>query len=226
MPKLIDLTGKRFGRLVVLEKAGRRVSENGNATIMWKCKCDCGNVVEIRGASLRNGNTRSCGCFIEEKRSEFHKTHGDSYSKIYNIWRRMKDRCYNPNNNRYHRYGGRGITVCDEWLNDYNAFKKWAFENGFVENSSRKECSLDRIDSNGNYCPENCRWVNSFIQSNNKVDTIYLTYKDETHSLTEWSLLLNMSRGTLYNRLYLYKWPLEKAFETPVKHRKEVNAVG
>lgn len=222
MPKLIDLTGERFGRLVVLERLENYVSENGSSATMWKCKCDCGNIVNVRSSNLRNGHTRSCGCLFDEEHYNFHKTHGDSYSRIYNILRRMKDRCYNPRNNRYYRYGGRGITVCEEWL-DYNNFKKWAFENGFNENSSRKECSLDRIDSDGNYCPENCRWVNSFIQNNNKSNTVMLTYKGVTHSIIEWSAILGMSRGTLYNRLYLYNWPLEKAFETPLgNQRKEV----
>lgn len=159
MGKFIDLTGRRFGRLLVLEKAGR----NDSLQILWRCRCDCGKETITRGLTLRNGETKSCGCLFEESRKAgFHVIHGGSKERLYNIWRAMRSRCNNPNNWKYSDYGGRGIRVCSEW-NKYPVFRQWAMTHGY-ENS----LSIDRIDVDGNYEPDNCRWADDKTQANNK----------------------------------------------------------
>lgn len=159
MGKLIDLTGQRFGRLTVIERVG--TSKNGNA--LWDCKCDCGNTAVVRGASLKNGITRSCGCLIAESTKNRNTTHCLSKTRLYRIWANMKDRCLNSNTREYPYYGGRGITVCDEWKNDFQAFYNWAMANSYQDH-----LSIDRIDNDKGYTPDNCRWATHSEQMYNR----------------------------------------------------------
>ena len=155
-----DMTGKKFGHLTVLE---RGANKNGGRAV-WKCRCECGAIVERYGTDLRAGRTVSCGkcqCW-HTKKDPYNRT------RLYWVWHSMKNRCYNPKELAYKSYGGRGILVCDEWRDSFTAFRKWAHSNGYDENAPRGECTLDRIDVNGNYCPENCRWVDMKAQAENK----------------------------------------------------------
>lgn len=180
-----DLTGKRFGRLVVLG-----VDDNGKRKTSFVCQCDCGNVKSIRSDALLSGATVSCGCAKKEqdrKNLTANHKHKMSGTRIYNIWVGIKDRCYNPHNARYHRYGGRGIAVCEEWLHDFSAFYSWALENGYKEN-----LTIDRIDNNGNYCPTNCRWANVKEQCNNRSTNVKITIGNSTRTLTEWCEIFDL----------------------------------
>lgn len=168
MGRLIDLTGKRYGRLVVLERC--ETVKHGDH-VKWLCQCDCGNMAKVRSNSLRFGNTLSCGCLKIDhamKHVEEHTKHGLSGERLYAVWKSLVSRCTNPNNERYKDYGGRGITVCKQWLHDYESFRKWAFETGYDTAAKRNVCTIDRINNEGNYEPSNCRWVDMKVQCANR----------------------------------------------------------
>lgn len=166
--RFIDLTGKRFGKLVVQEHAG--VSKFKAA--LWKCRCDCGKEVIVNSNALRTGHTQSCGCKRKEATSQWLKKYNTKHSacgsRLYVVWEGIKQRVSNPNNSHYKYYGGRGITICEEWKDDFAAFETWAFQNGYDPTAEYGECTIDRIDVDGNYEPSNCRWVSLKDQASNK----------------------------------------------------------
>lgn len=205
MPKLIDLTGQRFGRLTIVERA-----ENIGRTTRWRCVCDCGNETVARQPDLRSGRTRSCGCLFSEQLAERNATHNLSKTRLCNIWRSMKDRCYNPNCQAFKNYGGRGIEVCKEWRCDLKAFYDWAISNGYDDS-----LTIDRIDVNGNYEPSNCRWADKTVQANNTRANHLLEYGGETMTIADWSRRTGIKQHTILRRLSL-GWDIEKTLKTPV----------
>lgn len=168
MAKFQDLKGEKFGRLLVLERAESYIEPSGRKRTMWKCLCDCGKITIVQASSLKAQTVHSCGCAKTERNQKYFTTHGFSKEKLYGLWREIKKRCYNPNYKQFKDYGGRGIIVCDEWLNNYVAFRNWALNNGYNPNAKFGDCTIDRINVNGNYSPENCRFVSMKIQNQNK----------------------------------------------------------
>ena len=200
MSKLIDLTGRRFGRLVVVERAEN--SADGRAR--WLCRCDCGQSKTVLGEHLKKGRTKSCGCAKSESSSKRFKKHGGRNSKLYRNWSNMKDRCNNPDCKAYRDYGGRGIKVCEEWTDDFSAFQKWALANGYKEG-----LTIDRKDNNKGYSPDNCRWTDRKIQGNNKRNCRYITYKGQRKTVAEWSEITGIPHETLLYRLN-HGWETER----------------
>lgn len=269
MSKLIDLTGKKFGKLTVISRADNYISRHG-AISCWLCRCDCGTELVVRGSNLKSGHTKSCGCLVSEEditnktfnrltaikfhhkdrrgksywvfrcscgnevvarkssvtfgeikscgcsKKTSHVTHGLSKSDLYSVFHAMKQRCFNKNCREYHNYGARGITICTAWLNDSESFFTWALNNGY-----KKGLTIDRIDNNGNYCPENCRWSTLDVQQRNKRSTRLLKYRGETRCEADWADLYKINRNTFRCRLKR-GWGIGKALLTPT--RRSVNA--
>ena len=189
-----DMTGYQFNGCEVLRKNG--TSKDNRAK--WMCKCRCGKRFEAIGKSIRNGHTKSCGCYRKEithNRGKNNKTHGDTKTRLYNIYRGMKERCLNKNYESYHRYGGRGIEICDGWKNDFVAFKKWALDNGYTEN-----LTIDRINNDGNYEPNNCRWVDRKTQTRNRSITKRTMFRGELVTLGEISEITGLSYYMVHYR--------------------------
>lgn len=213
LKKKYDHIGERFGRLLVVGEAEEKVVHGQQRS--WICRCDCGKTTIVKGSNLRNGITNSCGCLALELASKRAKInaykHGDSHERLYKIWLGMKERCLNPNTAHYDCYGGRGITLCEEWL-DYPKFKEWAINNGYNEG-----LTIDRIDVNGNYCPENCRWTTKKEQAQNRRTTLHITFNGEIKTIHEWSQIFGIREKLIWSRIYESNWSVEKALTTPVR---------
>lgn len=193
MPRPLDLTGQRFGRLTAMELLPERKNNNR----VWRCRCDCGGTADVVVSCLGRGNTRSCGCLQRETAANTGRDsgtkHGKCYSPEYVAWRNMHQRCYNPKRTSYEEYGGRGISVCERWH---------TFENFYADMGKRpKNFSLDRIDFDGHYEPGNCRWATHETQQNNRRDTRILEFRGRKQSIAQWAREVGMSKTTLRDRL-------------------------
>lgn len=193
----LNLQGQRFGKLLVLNEDGRY-----GTNVLWRCRCDCGNEVRVRANSLMSGNTTTCGC----GRIEAITSHGMTDTQLFNAWRGMKRRCQANNDRCFDDYRGRGITVCEEWANDFESFKAWALANGY-ENKPR--ISLDRIDNDKGYSPDNCRWVTAKEQGRNRRSNVFLEYNGERHCLAEWAEKLGIDPRTIGYR-YRAGWSVQE----------------
>lgn len=202
-----DLTGQRFERLTVV----KRLENNRHSRAMWLCKCECGNELSVIGQNLILGRTKSCGCLRKEK------AHGLVQTRLHRIWTGMKTRCYNPAHEAFDRYGGAGITVCDEWKDSFRVFYDWAMSNGYADG-----LSIDRIDNSKGYCPENCRWASREEQQNNRRSNHLITYNGKTQTIKQWADELGIKRVTLQARITRYNWDIEKAFGAVRKYQNQM----
>lgn len=193
MGKRIDLAGMRFGKLTVVERAENILVGKQSKTAWW-CKCDCGNETVVITQYLKKGDTKSCGCIQREATPN--KRHGFSKTRLYGIWSGIIGRCCNSKNHAYHNYGGRGIRICEEWRNDFLAFYKWAYANGY-----REGLTIERKDVNGNYEPSNCIWATMQEQANNTRCNKILTLNGESHTVAEWGRITNLGVQVIRNRL-------------------------
>lgn len=204
--KALDLTNQKFNRLTVLGKSDKKGEK-----VMWKCQCDCGNIIYVATCNLRGNKFKSCGCLKNEKLIQRSTKHNKCHTRLYLIWKAMKQRCYNQNNKEYNCYGGRGITICDEWKNDFKSFYDWSIQNGYKEN-----LFIDRINNDSNYEPSNCRWADRKTQNNNTRHNHLITYDGKTLTLSQWAELYNLSYGCLKSRIK-NGWSIEKALTTPTR---------
>jgi hypothetical protein len=192
MGKAKDITGHVFGRLTALYPH----HQGDDGAWFWLCKCECGNEILCDLGRLNSGNTQSCGCYKRDRTSETFRTHGMTNTKLGKVFKGMKQRCSNPKHSSYKNYGGRGIRVCEEWLTDSSSFFEWAVDNGYVEG-----LVIDRIDNNGPYSPENCRWTTYTENGRNRRDTVFLTLDGKTQDIGTWGEKLGIKPKTIANRL-------------------------
>lgn len=214
MGKFVDLTDRQFDRLKVLEKDEPHYTSGGYKKTKWICRCDCGKIVSVVGASLLNGTTKSCGCLREENRKRNKGYH--HRERLYVLWQGIRQRCNNPNNISYKWYGAKGIKVCEEWENDYIAFRKWAIESGYDETLPRGTQTIERLDVGKDYCPENCTWKTIKEQQRNKENTRLFEYNGETHTVGEWSEITGISQTVLHARIFSCGWDIKDAIERPL----------
>ena len=208
--KRIDLTGMVFGKLTAIEP----VKKVKNGDMLWRCKCDCGNESLVQSGNLKSGHTKSCGCYRVDWCKENCTKHGLEHSRLYKIWFNMNLRCLDETNTNYHRYGGRCISVCDEWKENLQAFVDWAMANGY-----RDDLTLDRIDNDGNYEPSNCRWVSMREQANNRRSNVAITFNGKTKTMKQWANDVGIPYKVVWQRIQKLGWSAERALTEPVKGR-------
>ena len=198
MGKAIDITGQKFERLTAT-KLIDMPDKNG---AYWECKCDCGKTIITRGNRLRMGDVKSCGCI--------RKKHGMTGTLLYKKWVSIKYRCNNPHCTDYMNYGGRGIKVCKEWEESFDSFQKWAYESGYSDG-----LTIERIDCDKDYCPENCKWIPMPDQAKNRRMCLMFTYNGKTQNLKQWCDDLGLNYKSTHQRIYKLNWSFEKAISTP-----------
>lgn len=203
--KSLDLSNQKFGNLLVVKK-----SYSKNNKVYWECLCDCGKTTFCTTSNLRCNKIKSCGCLKTLYITQRNIKHNQRNTKLYDIWKAIKQRCLNSNHKSYHNYGGRGIKIFKDWQNNYNSFYEWSMKNGYKEG-----LTIDRIDVNGNYEPSNCRWTTRLIQCNNTRYNRFITINNETKTLAEWCRFYKISYNLVKQRETKYKWDIIKAITTP-----------
>ena len=197
--KTIDISNQRFGRLTAIEK-----STNICGKTAWKCVCDCGNIAYVTTSNLTCNRIRSCGCIKQELLMRRNITHNQRHTRLYEVWKGIKQRCYNPKHRAYHNWGGRGIKMCEDWKNNFQSFYNWSYANGYSPENQKDEknkLTIDRIDVNGNYEPSNCRWVTRKVQASNMRTNKLITINGETHCIAEWCRIYNVHTSNYYKKI-------------------------
>lgn len=217
MGKINNLLGQRFGRLTVIEYAGKDKSNKA----MWVCKCDCGNIKTIVGNNFVRGIVVSCGCKGKENREKAAKAaykHGGRGTRLYRVWKNMRTRCYCEKFIEFDCYGGRGIKMCPQWEHDFSSFKEWALKNGYDDS-----LTIERIDVNGDYSPENCKWATYKEQANNKRNNSFIQYKNKLYTLTQFCEEFNLNYRNCYTR-YKKGFTAQQLIDYCENLKKEVNS--
>lgn len=205
-----NLVGKEFERWTVISAADPTITKSNRVHRRWMCRCECGTERVVLERSLKNGTSKSCGCYHRDEMKvigKCNKKHGMTNTRLYRIFKHMKNRCYNPNDVSYKNYGMLGITICDEW-DTFDSFSEWALSHGYDE-----RLSIDRLDVTRGYSPDNCRWTDAVTQANNKRNTKYYTYNGETHNIGEWAVIFNIPYKKLWKRINS-GWDIQKALTT------------
>lgn len=218
MVNTIEMIGRKFGKLTVIGKSEMRTS---NGEIKWICSCECGKTTIVKGSNLRGGKTKSCGCgVVDGLRAGWKKEkHGGCGTRLYGIWRGMKNRATEKADKKHKKdYYDRGIRICDEWEHSFENFREWALSNGYAD-----DLTIDRIDVNGGYCPENCRWITLAEQANNRRSNRNYTFDGKTQNIAQWARELNISEDMLRERLVLLGWSIEDALLKPSQRRGLTN---
>lgn len=213
MAEFMDLTDRKFNMLTVKE----RMSNSKQGRARWKCLCDCGNYCIVESSKLLNETTKSCGCYRKLRIGNESRKHGRARTKIYETWCHIKQRCFDKNDPRYDDWGGRGITICNEWKENFQSFYDYVSE---LPHFGEKGYSIDRIDNDGNYEPENVRWVTRIVQNNNTRRNHYLTYNGKTQTIAQWARELGVSPYMIYSRINRCHWSLEDALTLPSKRAR------
>ena len=213
MSKCVDLTGQKFGRLTVIKRINNYISPSGSKKSQWLCQCECGNFINVVGQALTRNKTKSCGC-LNRDNIEKKKNLSSKHPRLHQIWCDIRQRTRNPKNCNAKNYLERGITICKEWDN-FDNFCKWALDNGYNENAKNYTCTIDRINNDGNYEPNNCRWVTLKEQSKNKRTTRLFTYMNKTLCLKDWASEMKINYGTLRFRIK-NGMPFEEALTKPI----------
>ena len=215
--KTIDISNKKFGKLLALKRC-----TNMSGKTAWECKCDCGNITFVTTSNLTCNRIRSCGCLKIKQLLERSTTHNQRHTVLYSVWRGLRQRCNNPKHASYHNYGGRGITVCEEWDKSFQAFYDWSYANGYSTENQKDEklkLTIDRIDNNGNYEPSNCRWVDRKTQTRNMRTTRFITFNGQNKSVSEWCEIYGIKLQTFNTRIR-NGWSIEEALTKPIGSKK------
>jgi hypothetical protein len=215
--KTVDISNKKFGKLLAVKRC-----TNMSGKTAWECKCDCGNITFVTTSNLTCNRIRSCGCLKIKQLLERSTTHNQRHTVLYSVWRGLRQRCNNPKHASYHNYGGRGITVCEEWDKSFQAFYDWSYANGYSTENQKDEklkLTIDRIDNNGNYEPSNCRWVDRKTQTRNMRTTRFITFNGQNKSVSEWCEIYGIKLQTFNTRIR-NGWSIEEALTKPIGSKK------
>lgn len=214
--KISECIGQQFGYWTILREDTEREEKDNRKIKYCICRCKCGTVKSVNFNNVTRGLSKSCGCYKQETTRSRSRKHGKTGTRLYQTWINMRRRCYEKTNKRYKNYGGRGITVCDEWQGEkgFVKFSEWAMRTGYDETAKYGTCTLDRIDYNGNYCPENCRWVTIQEQNVNRTNNVYVTYAGITMTLKEWADYFEEDQSLFHGR-YENGWDKKRIIEQP-----------
>lgn len=211
-----NLVGQRFNHFLVLSRSEDKIRKNGKHIVQWKCQCDCGNIRYLSTTELKSNKCKSCGCMHDYYSRINNTQHGDSHQRLYNIWLGMKARCFNEKDYHYKWYGGRGISMDKQWVNNYKSFKEWALSNGYND-----KLTIDRINPNGNYEPLNCRWVDMKVQSNNRRNNRKIKAFGLELTLGQWSRITGLPSSTIRRRIDSNKYSPDNALSTPTRKNQD-----